>query len=328
MKKTDDKVSETHTNYRSEVTFPNREILQSLSGEANKSLKIIEKELDVEIGLTSKGLTVRGVMADVELASDLLTQLRDLVGQGEQLFNGDIERALEMLSANRALRLSELFRDQVTISGRKRKILPKTFNQKTYLEAIRENDVVFGIGPAGTGKTFLAMAMAVAQLLRKEVKRIVLSRPAVEAGEKLGFLPGDLAEKVNPYLRPLYDALHDMVEYEHAQEMVQKGIIEVAPLAFMRGRTLSNSFVILDEAQNTTNGQMKMLLTRLGQGSKLVVTGDITQVDLPRGESSGLIDALRILENVEGIGAVHFTDQDVIRHKLVARIVKAYESRS
>jgi len=232
-----------------------------------------------------------------------------------------------MLSGNSHLRLEDLFRDQLRIAGRKQSILPKTFKQKQYLEAIRSHDLVFGVGPAGTGKTYLGMAMAVAALLNREVKRVVLCRPAVEAGEKLGFLPGDMAEKVNPYLRPLYDALHDMVEMDRAKEMVEKGLVEVAPLAFMRGRTLSNAFVILDEAQNTTPVQMKMFLTRLGHRSKCVITGDPTQIDLPRGTSSGLTDALGLLKSVPGIEFVYFSEVDVIRHPLVAKIVAAYDHK-
>ena len=243
-------------------------------------------------------------------------------------FPGDVERAVKMISSNRRANLSELYHDQLKIAGRTHSIIPKTFKQKEYLEAIREKDLVFAIGPAGTGKTYLAMAMAVAALMRKDVKRIVLCRPAVEAGEKLGFLPGDMAEKVNPYLRPLYDALHDMVDYERAKELVEKGTIEVAPLAFMRGRTLSNAFVILDEAQNTTPVQMKMLLTRLGLRSKCIVTGDITQIDLPTGVRSGLHDALDTLNDINGIGFVRFTEQDVIRHPLVSDIVAAYQRKN
>lgn len=230
-----------------------------------------------------------------------------------------------MLSANRHLRLEDLFRDQVKIAGRKYSISPKTFKQKSYIESIKSHELVFGVGPAGTGKTYLAMAMAVAALVNREVKRVVLCRPAVEAGEKLGFLPGDMAEKVNPYLRPLYDALHDMVDPDRAKEMVEKGLIEVAPLAFMRGRTLSNAFVILDEAQNTTPVQMKMFLTRLGLGSRCVVTGDPTQIDLPRGIPSGLVEALNILKPVRGIAFIDFTAEDVVRHPLVSRIVEAWD---
>jgi len=232
-----------------------------------------------------------------------------------------------MLSSNRRVHLSELFRDQVRIAGRKRSIVPKTFKQKEYIEAIKRDDVVFGVGPAGTGKTYLAMAMAVMALEVKEVKRVILCRPAVEAGEKLGFLPGDMAEKVNPYLRPLYDALHDMVEFDRARDLVEKGVIEVAPLAFMRGRTLSKAFVILDEAQNTTSIQMKMFLTRLGPQSKCVVTGDITQIDLPRGIRSGLQEVISVLKGIEGISIVRFSGEDVIRHPLVRKIVDAYQKK-
>ncbi len=253
--------------------------------------------------------------------------MQGLIAQGEGFYPGDIERAIRMLSGNRKLRLEELFRDQIKLYGVRRSIVPKSFRQKEYLEAIKAHDVVFGIGPAGTGKTYLAMAMAVTALMNKAVKRIVLCRPAVEAGEKLGFLPGDMAEKVNPYLRPLYDALHDMVEPERATELVEKGVIEVAPLAFMRGRTLSNAFVILDEAQNTTAVQMKMLLTRIGFHSKCVVTGDPTQIDLPRGMVSGLVDAMSLLQHVDGINVTYFTNEDVVRHPLVSRILAAYDAR-
>lgn len=307
------------------VAFPNSAVMQSLVGDRDENLKIIEKQLSLKIGRTAEGLTIIGQDNDVELGSDLLVQLRGLVEQGEVIFKGDVERAIRMLSGNRKLRLEELFRDEIRTSGKRTKIVPKTFRQKTYIEAIKENSVVFGVGPAGTGKTYLAMAMAVAALTNKEVKRIVLCRPAVEAGEKLGFLPGDMAEKVNPYLRPLYDALHDMVDFDRAKEMVEKGVVEVAPLAFMRGRTLSNAFVILDEAQNTTPVQMKMFLTRLGFGSTCVVTGDATQIDLPRGMMSGLVHAVKILKGTEGIGFVHFNEEDVVRHPLVSRIITAYE---
>lgn len=303
-------------------------VAQSLGGDQDVNFKIIERELDIKVGRGHDGLLLSGQDAEVELAHDLLLQLKALIERGERIFSGDIDRAIRMLSGNRRLRLEDLFRDQVKIAGRKHSIVPKTFKQKTYIEAIKANDMVFGVGPAGTGKTYLAMSMAVSALVNKEVKRVVLCRPAVEAGEKLGFLPGDMAEKVNPYLRPLYDALHDMVDYERAAEMVEKGMIEVAPLAFMRGRTLSNAFVILDEAQNTTSGQMKMLLTRLGSGSKCVVTGDVTQIDLPRGQVSGLVEALSILKSIEGLEVVHFSDEDVIRHPLVSRIVRAYDAKA
>lgn len=307
------------------ITFPDSNVLQSLVGDRDEHLKIIERELELNIGRSSDGLVVSGQDSEVDLAQDLLVQMRALIGVGEVFWPGDVVRAIKMLSANRRTRLEELFRDQLKIAGRKRTILPKTFMQKSYMESVREHDIVFGIGPAGTGKTYLAMAMAVSALLNKQVRRVVLCRPAVEAGEKLGFLPGDMAEKVNPYLRPLYDALHDMVEVDRAKEMIEKGMVEVAPLAFMRGRTLNHSFVILDEAQNTTPAQMKMFLTRLGFGSKCVVTGDVTQIDLPRGQQSGLNEALMILKDVEGLGFIHFTEDDVIRHPLVGRIVSAYD---
>jgi len=333
-------MGDSHRQAKSKNGFPKAEskkssllvedtgVLQTLVGDTGKNLKEIERNLEVKINHTSEDLTISGQDSEVDLALDLLTQLRDLIVDGEEIFPGDIQRSIKMLAGNRRLRLKDLFRDQVKIAGRKRSIVPKTFMQKVYIESIKSNDLVFGIGPAGTGKTYLAMAMAVAELLQKNVKRVVLCRPAVEAGEKLGFLPGDMAEKVNPYLRPLYDALHDMVEYERAKEMIEKGMVEVAPLAFMRGRTLSNAYVILDEAQNTTPEQMKMFLTRLGPNSKCVVTGDITQIDLPRGTKSGLIDALSVLKGVDEISVIYFGNDDIIRHPLVARIVAAYERKS
>lgn len=307
------------------VAFPDQSSMQALVGDADINLRTIEKLLDIRIGRTADGLSLIGQDVEVELAQDLISQLKALVEKGEVIFRGDVERCLKMLSGNRKLRLEELFRDQVRIAGRKHSIVPKTFTQKEYIETIKSHNLVFGVGPAGTGKTYLAMAMAVSALVNKEVKRVILCRPAVEAGEKLGFLPGDMAEKVNPYLRPLYDALHDMVDIERAKEMVERGVIEVAPLAFMRGRTLSNAFVILDEAQNTTPVQMKMLLTRLGFGSTCVITGDTTQIDLPRGVTSGLDNALHVLKNTDGIGFVHFNEQDVVRHPLVSKIISAYD---
>jgi len=308
-----------------EVAFPQSTVMQALVGDKDENLRTIERELSLKIGRSANGLTLVGQDTDVELGHDLLVQLRSLVESGENIFKGDVERAIKMLSGNRRLRLEDLFRDEIRVSGKRTKIVPKTFRQKNYIEEIKSHSVVFGVGPAGTGKTYLAMAMAVTALLNKEVKRIVLCRPAVEAGEKLGFLPGDMAEKVNPYLRPLYDALHDMVDFERAKEMVERGVVEVAPLAFMRGRTLSNAFVILDEAQNTTPVQMKMLLTRLGFGSTCVITGDVTQIDLPRGVESGLSHALKLLKDVNGISIVHFTDEDVVRHPLVSKIIQAYD---
>ena len=306
---------------------PNPEILQVIVGETDQNLRALEEELGITIGRVAEGLLIEGMDTEVELAIDLLQQLQGLVEKGERLWPGDIERAIKMLSSNRRVRLEDFFREQITVAGKKHSIIPRTFGQKIYLEAIRTTDLVFGVGPAGTGKTYLAMAMAVSALLRKQVKRVILCRPAVEAGERLGFLPGDMAEKVNPYLRPLYDAMYDMVDYEKAQEMLEKQQIEVAPLAFMRGRTLSNAFVILDEAQNTTHMQMKMFLTRLGFNSHCVVTGDVTQIDLPHGVRSGLIEALTILRGVEGIKVIEFVKDDVVRHPLVSRIVDAYERR-
>jgi phosphate starvation-inducible protein PhoH and related proteins len=272
-------------------------------------------------------LFVEGDPEDTSTVARFVEQIGGLIAEGHALSERDVKDAAQLVAADAGVDLREHFLKggQLRQAGRRR-IMAKSANQRRYLDAIESHDIVFGVGPAGTGKTYLAMAQAVNYLLAKKVSRIILARPAVEAGEKLGFLPGDLQEKVNPYLRPLYDALYDMLEVEKAERMLERGIIEVAPIAFMRGRTLNDAFVILDEAQNTTTEQMKMFLTRLGFGSKAVVTGDITQIDLPAGRLSGLVDALNVVGQVDGIAFVHFDDRDVVRHKLVQAIVKAYEA--
>ena len=269
---------------------------------------------------------VEGPPAEVTKVERLFSQLGALLREGYRVSNGDVKTAAQLIASEPNVDLREYFLKSTQTQSGKKRIAPKTVNQRRYLDAIEQNDIVFGIGPAGTGKTYLAMAQAVSFLLAKRVNRIILARPAVEAGEKLGFLPGDLQEKVNPYLRPLYDALYDMVEVERAERLIERGTIEIAPIAFMRGRTLNDAFVILDEAQNTTSEQMKMFLTRLGFGSKAVVTGDITQIDLPSGRLSGLVEAMKVVSKIEGIAFIHFDDRDVVRHKLVQQIVKAYEA--
>ena len=261
----------------------------------------------------------------VALACRVLEQLYAVASTGAAITPADVDQACRLLRSEPGAQLVDYRSDVVIVGARKRVIYPRTPRQRLYVHAFERNDVVFGVGPAGTGKTYLAMAVAVAALLQDKVRRIVLCRPAVEAGEKLGFLPGDMAEKVNPYLRPLYDALYDMVDEDRAVRLIQKGVIEVAPLAFMRGRTLNQAFIILDEAQNTTSEQMKMFLTRLGNDSRAAVTGDLTQVDLPRRTPSGLVEALRLLDNIEGIGIIRFGDDDIVRHPLVSEIVRAYD---
>ena len=256
----------------------------------------------------------------------MLIQLANLIRSNYQVYPSDIEYAIRILSDNPETDLKKVFKDEILISSKKKLIAPKSINQKRYIESIRRYDIVFGIGPAGTGKTYLAMAMAISLLIKKQIDRIILTRPAVEAGEKLGFLPGDIYEKVNPYLRPLYDALHDMLDFETASRLLEQGVIEVAPLAFMRGRTLNDAFVILDEAQNATHEQMKMFLTRLGFSSKAVITGDITQTDLPQGKVSGLQRAIEILKGIKGIEFVYFSKDDVVRHPLVQEIIEAYDA--
>lgn len=308
------------------VVFDDPQLAIQLFGQNNKNLNRIARLLDVRIGSRGSEATIDGDDVQSDLTRRLLEELYSLLEEGYPLFPPDIDYAHRILCANSSAHLKDIFLDTVFISARKKVISPKSLAQKNYIDAIRGNDVVFGVGPAGTGKTYLAMAMAVSSLLKKEVSRIVLVRPAVEAGEKLGFLPGDIAEKVNPYLRPLYDALFDMVDFEKGQAMIERGVVEVAPLAFMRGRTLNDAFVILDEAQNTTTEQMKMFLTRLGFGSQAVVTGDITQIDLPTGRVSGLVEAMRVLKGVERIYFNFFSDVDVVRHPIVQSIVQAYAS--
>jgi phosphate starvation-inducible PhoH-like protein len=296
--------------------FEDVEEAKALFGPHNDYLKAIERNLDVKVHTRGGDVRLEGDELDVELAGRLLKELQGLVKRGYPIYVSDIDFAIRILSGDRSVKLEDIFLDTAYISSQKKVITPKSVVQKEYIDAIRKYDMVIGIGPAGTGKTYLAMAMALSFLMKKEVQRIVLTRPAVEAGEKLGFLPGDLYEKVNPYLRPLYDALHDMLDFEQASKLVERGIIEVAPLAFMRGRTLNDSFVILDEAQNTKPEQMKMFLTRMGFGSKVVITGDITQVDLPVQD---------VIKKIQGIKFVYFSEQDVIRHPLVQDIIKAYE---
>jgi len=309
------------------ITVP-EDAVPTLFGTYDENLKHFESVLGVRIRTQGNELVVDGDHGGQEKLNQIVNQLAALMREGYKVSAADVKTAAELVARDPAVNLQEHFlKGSVTPAG-KRRIAPKTINQRRYLEAIDGNDIVFGVGPAGTGKTYLAMAQAVSYLVNKKVSRIILARPAVEAGEKLGFLPGDLTEKVNPYLRPLYDALYDMLDTERVARFLERGTIEIAPLAFMRGRTLNDSFVILDEAQNTTSEQMKMFLTRLGFGSKAVITGDITQIDLPTGRPSGLIEAIKVVGNIEGIEFIHFDDRDVVRHKLVQQIVKAYDAYS
>ena len=307
------------------VVFDDLQTANALFGAHSENLRRIAKQVGVKINAKGNALTIQGDELDVHLSTRVLNDLYGLLKKGYPLYPSDIGYSIRMISDDRTVNLEDIFLDAIYISSRKKVVTPKSIAQKRYIDAIRKYDLVIGIGPAGTGKTYLAMAMAVAALMKQEIERIVLTRPAVEAGEKLGFLPGDIAEKVNPYLRPLYDALHDMMDFDRASKLVEKGVIEVAPLAFMRGRTLNDSFVILDEAQNTGPEQMKMFLTRLGFSSKAVITGDITQIDLPENKVSGLIEIQGILKGIEGITFVYFSERDVVRHPLVQDIIKAYE---
>ena len=305
------------------ILVPGSQPMVSLLGERDQLLKIIEEAFKSSILVRGNEITIRGDSNELETIGRLFEELLDLLSSGMVLSCESVEKAIEMIMEDGELNPTEVFTD-IIISRRGKVIRPKTPNQKRYIEAIRSNTIVFSIGPAGTGKTYLAMAMAVKALLSREVGRIILTRPAVEAGEKLGFLPGDIYQKVDPYLRPLYDCLYEMVEVEKFSKYMEQGVIEVAPLAFMRGRTLNDSFIVLDEAQNTSPEQMKMFLTRLGFGSKAVVTGDITQIDLPGGQRSGMNVVREILTGIDGIDFIYMDERDVVRHKIVQEIVRAY----
>jgi phosphate starvation-inducible PhoH-like protein len=298
-----------------------------LYGDLNKNLAVLEEGAGVTIQVRGSQLTVSGPKHEVELTLSAIDKLQGLVRAGYPVYPSDVAYALRILQASPKANLKEIFLDKVYITAEQKVISPKSINQKLYIDNIRTNDIVFGIGPAGTGKTYLAVAMAVSAFVSKQVRSIILARPAVEAGERLGFLPGDLAQKVNPYLRPLHDALNAMLGRGKVADLIEEGFIEIAPLAFMRGRTLSNAFVILDEAQNTTHEQMKMFLTRLGFNSQAVITGDITQIDLPDRRQSGLIEAARILKDIKGIAFNQFSEADVVRHRLVQEIIRAYAAK-
>src|SRR5712675_3113726 len=302
--------------------------IESLFGTRDENIRVLESGLHVRTSLLNDSLEIEGEEPNVIRAASILEDYVALVKEGQSFTNGDLNSYLRVVTEDPEVTLRSLVHSGRQRNFGKKTLAPKTVNQRRYVEAIERHDLVFGVGPAGTGKTYLAVAMAVSALMNKRVSRIVLTRPAVEAGERLGFLPGDLQEKVDPYLRPLYDALFDLVDAEKVTKMLEKRIIEIAPLAFMRGRTLSDAFIILDEAQNTTSEQMKMFLTRIGFGSKAVITGDVTQIDLPTGKRSGLVEAERVLAGIDGIEFVYFSDRDVVRHKLVQMIIKAYESHT
>jgi phosphate starvation-inducible protein PhoH and related proteins len=299
--------------------------IESLFGTRDENIRVLESGLNVTTHLRDDSLEIEGEEVNVNRAARILEDYAELVREGHTFNNGDLNSYLRVVTGDSEVSLRGLVASGRQRSFGKKVLAPKTINQRRYVEAIERNDLVFGVGPAGTGKTYLAVAMGVSALLNKKVSRIILTRPAVEAGEKLGFLPGTLQEKVDPYLRPLYDALYEMLDVDKVEKLLEKAVIEVAPIAFMRGRTLNDSFIILDEAQNSTPEQMKMILTRQGFNSKMVVTGDVTQIDLPSGKNSGLLNAIEVLRGVEGISFVHFDDRDVVRHPLVQRIVRAYE---
>ncbi len=294
----------------------------------DENILLLENLFDVRISARGEHISIEGNDDGVKRIAEILSDFSDLISGGVSIENGELRNAFRQIALESAKSLHDLFPKKISIKTPLREVAPRSINQIRYLQEIERNDLVFGIGPAGTGKTYLAVAMAVSLLVSKAVRRIILARPAVEAGERLGFLPGDMQDKVDPFLRPLYDALYDMLDSERVQKMMEWGVIEVAPIAFMRGRTLSDSFIILDEAQNATSEQMKMFLTRLGINSKTIITGDITQIDLPRGQTSGLVESSRILKGVEGIAFCHFDKRDVVRHHLVRLIVQAYEENS
>ncbi|MCC6745672.1 MAG: PhoH family protein [Acidobacteria bacterium] len=309
------------------IVLPERG-LETLFGPYDENLKTLETLLGVTVTVRGNDIVIEGDQEGVDAVERIVEDYTQLVRDGQKISGAELKSAFKQIAEDRAYSLQEHMTSARFNPSGKKQVTARSANQRRYLEMIEQNDVVFGIGPAGTGKTYLAVAMAVHALFMKRVNRIVLTRPAVEAGEKLGFLPGDLQDKIDPYLRPLYDALFDLVDYEKISKMLEKRVIEIAPLAFMRGRTLADAFIILDEAQNTTTEQMKMFLTRIGLGSKAVITGDLTQIDLPAGRRSGLIEAERIMRGIEGIEFVTFTDRDVVRHRLVQMIIRAYEEHS
>ena len=306
----------------------NIEQLVNLSGVKDENLEVLEDHFQVEISLRGDEMTLVGKKENLEKTKKVIFSLLKLIVSGVSISRRDVVYAQKLVEKDKLDQLSELYHIKIARTYNGKLIYPKTLGQKSYYYALKNNDVVFGIGPAGTGKTYLAVVFAVAALKNNEVKKIILTRPAVEAGESLGFLPGDLKEKVDPYLRPLYDALHDMLGVEQTEKLIEKGVIEIAPLAYMRGRTLEDAYVILDEAQNTTDNQMKMFLTRLGFRSKMIVTGDISQIDLPRNTTSGLVRALDILEGVKGISFIHLSAMDVVRHPVVQRIIERYDGNN
>ena len=307
------------------LNVDNSEQFIGLFGFREENIPLFRDELGVEIFANAGEVTITGQAEKVDLAVMTLEKLREIILRGEAVDRTRIRYAIELASEGKADRIGEIMRDVIAITYRGRPVKCKTLGQKQYIDTIKKNTCTFAVGPAGTGKTYLAIAMAVVAFKNKEIEKIILTRPAVEAGEKLGFLPGDLAQKVDPYLRPLYDALHEMLGVEAYQRLVERQAIEVAPLAYMRGRTLNDAFIILDEAQNTTSEQMKMFLTRMGMGSRMVITGDVTQIDLPGGKKSGLTEAIEVLRNVPDIGIVNLSHKDVVRHELVQNIVRAYE---
>lgn len=307
------------------IMIENNNIMSEIFGELDENIKIIENELDIKVIVGDGEIKLLGNEASLIPAERLIYNLIDIIKVQKKLDKRDLRYTIKLINEGKDDQIKDLLNEVICVTSTGKSIKPKTLGQKRYLDAIKKSDIVFGIGPAGTGKTYLAMAMAAQAFKNKQVNRIILTRPAVEAGENLGFLPGDLQEKVDPYLRPLYDALFDILGYENYLRYMEKGLIEVAPLAYMRGRTLDSAYVILDEAQNTTNEQMKMFLTRLGYGSKAIITGDVTQIDLPKGKESGLKTVSRILEGVDGIDLVYLSKFDIVRHPLVQRIIEAYE---